>query len=73
MNVGIGKSTSAYMIADPLAILEENEVHVGFSEVFIDRESGWSDIMLHEVDILVSRSPASLPSDVQKVGFFSKC
>ena len=67
MNIEIGKSTNAYMIADPLALLEENEVHIGFSSMFRDPKSGWSEIMLHDIDILVSRSPALLPSDVQKV------
>lgn len=67
MNIGVGRSTFAFMIADPLAILEEGEVHFGFSQVFKDPRSGWSDNMLHDVDILVSRSPALLPSDIQKV------
>ncbi|KAI4153096.1 MAG: hypothetical protein L6R39_001666, partial [Caloplaca ligustica] len=49
------------MIADPLAILEEGEVHICFSTPF-DRE-----LMLHDVDLLVARLPAVLPSDVQKV------
>ena len=55
------------MIADPLAVLEEGEVHVGFSALFQDPKSGWSDVMLHDIDILVARSPALLPSDIQKV------
>ena len=67
MNIELGKSTYAYMIADPLAILEENEVHFGFSGMFRDTKSEWSEVMLHDMDILVSRSPALLPSDVQKV------
>ncbi|KAL9609212.1 MAG: hypothetical protein Q9167_006010, partial [Letrouitia subvulpina] len=67
MYIGLGRSTSALMIADPLAVLEEGQVHMGFSSVFNDRKSGWSDIMLHNIDILVARSPALLPSDIQKV------
>ncbi|KAL8793337.1 MAG: hypothetical protein Q9195_004114 [Heterodermia aff. obscurata] len=67
MNIELGKSTYAFMIADPLAILEENEVHVGFSSMFRDTKSEWSEVMLHNIDILVSRSPALLPSDIQKV------
>lgn len=55
------------MIADPLAVLEEGEVHFGFSSTFQDPDSGWSDVMLHDIDVLVARSPARLPSDVQKV------
>lgn len=67
MNIGLGQSTSAYMIADPLAILEEDEIHLGFSGVFHDSKSGFDQSMLHNVDVLVARSPAHLPSDIQKV------
>ena len=70
MNIELGKSTYALMIADPLAILEENEVHVGFSSMFRDTKSEWSEVMLHDMDILVSRSPALLPSDIQKVSTY---
>ena len=70
MNIELGKSTFALMIADPLAILEENEVHVGFSSMFRDTKSDWSEVMLHNMDILVSRLPALLPSDVQKVSIY---
>lgn len=68
MNIGVGKSTYAFMIADPLAILEENEVHLGFSSNFKDPKDGWEQVLLHDVDALVARLPALLPSDVQKVG-----
>lgn len=67
MNIELGRSTYAFMIADPLAVLEENEVHIGFSSMFRDSKSGWSDGMLHDMDILVARLPALLPSDIQKV------
>ncbi|KAL8655036.1 MAG: hypothetical protein Q9226_003197 [Calogaya cf. arnoldii] len=61
MNIGVVKSTYAYMIADPLAVLEEGEVHISFSTPF-EHET-----MLHEIDLLVARLPAALPSDIQKV------
>ncbi|MCJ1464994.1 hypothetical protein MMC07_003609 [Pseudocyphellaria aurata] len=67
MNISIGKSTSALMIADPLAILEPNEIHLGFSSTFRDSKSRWEDSMLHDTDVLVARLPALLPSDIQKV------
>ena len=70
MHIELGKSTYAIMIADPLAILEENEVHIGFSGMFRDTKSEWSEVMLHNIDILVSRSPALLPSDIQKVSTY---
>ena len=71
MNISIGRSTYALMIADPLAVLEENEIHIGFSSVFKDLQSGFQDTMLHNLDVLVARSPATLPSDVQKVVIYS--
>ena len=67
MDVNIGQSTFAYMLADPLAVLEENEVHLSFSHAFQDAKSGFDETMLHDLDVLVARLPAHLPSDVQKV------
>lgn len=67
MNIGLGQSTYPYMIADPLAILDEDEIHLGFSSVFHDPKSGFDQSMLHNIDVLVARFPAHLPSDVQKV------
>ena len=68
MKISIGKSTYAFMIADPLAILEENQIHLGFSSSFRDSKDGWEQVLLHETDVLVARSPALLSSDIQKAG-----
>ena len=67
MNIGLAESTYAFMIADPLAILEEDEVHIAFSSAFRDHKTGVDQTMLHDIDVLVARSPAHLPSDIQKV------
>lgn len=67
MDVNIGQSTFAYMLADPLAVLEEDEVQLSFSHAFQDSKSGFDETMLHDLDVLVARLPAHLPSDVQKV------
>lgn len=67
MKIGLAESTYAFMIADPLAILEENEVHIAFSSAFRDHKTGVDQTMLHDIDVLVARSPAHLPSDIQKV------
>ena len=69
MHIALGRSTNAFMIADPLAVLDEGEIHIGFSGVFRDAKSAFSDSMLHNIDVLVARNPAHLPSDIQKVGF----
>ncbi|KAH0558372.1 hypothetical protein GP486_004968 [Trichoglossum hirsutum] len=63
----VGQSTYAYCVADPLGVLEEGEVHFGFSTTFKDPRSGFQDTLLHDIDVLVARLPALLPSDVQKV------
>ena len=67
MNISVGRSTQALMIADPLAVLEEDEVHIGFSNLFHDPKSRWAETMIHDVDVLVARLPALLPSDIQRV------
>ena len=67
MKIGLAESTYAFMIADPLAVLEDNEVHIAFSTAFKDHKTGVDQIMLHDIDVLVARSPAYLPSDIQKV------
>ena len=67
MRIGVGRSTILLMIADPLAVLEEGEVHVGFSNSFIDPKSNFQDTLLNNLDLLVARLPAHLPSDIQKV------
>ena len=66
MNIGLELSTNAFMIADPLNVLEENEVHIGFSRPFKDAQ-GFDQFMLHDVNVLVARLPAHLPSDIQRV------
>ena len=67
LKISLGRSTSAFMIPDPLAVLEENEIHLGFSNSFSDPKSGFSDVMLHDMDVLVARLPAHFSSDIQKV------
>lgn len=67
MKIRLDESTNAFMIADPLAVLEENEVHIAFSTGFKDQKTGMDLHMLHDIDVLVARSPAHLPSDIRKV------
>ncbi|KAI1422822.1 hypothetical protein F5Y12DRAFT_716955 [Xylaria sp. FL1777] len=67
LNVKIGRSTYAYMVIDFRGILQEDEVHLGFSSKFIDEQSGFSETFLHGVDVLVARTPAHYPSDIQRV------
>ena len=68
LHIGLGRSTLALMVADPLDVLEEDEIHLGFDSAFTDPKSQFSDTMLHDMDVLVARDPALLPSDIQRVG-----
>lgn len=67
MNILIGCSTSAFMVVDFLGILEENEIHLGFSSSFKDEQTGFCETFIHGMDVLVARSPAHFPSDIQRV------
>ncbi|OIW32897.1 hypothetical protein CONLIGDRAFT_569861 [Coniochaeta ligniaria NRRL 30616] len=67
LNIRVGRSAYIYMVVDFWNVLEENEVHVAFSSKFQDPQGKFSDILLHDVDVLVARSPAHLVSDIQRV------
>lgn len=66
MQVRVPLSTSLFCIADPFGCLEPNEIHVGFSERWNDLENDFSENELDGVEVLVGRSPALLPSDIQR-------
>lgn len=65
LRIRVGKSTYAYMLVDFWDVLEPGEVHLCFSSKFNDGTDELSD--LDRIDVLVARSPAHLPSDIQKV------
>ncbi|KAL9618121.1 MAG: hypothetical protein Q9160_007128 [Pyrenula sp. 1 TL-2023] len=64
--ITIPRSTYVYCIADPYGVLAEDEIHLGFSENWKDSKTGFSDNIVDGVEVLVSRSPALLPSDIQR-------
>jgi hypothetical protein len=64
LKVPISCSTYVYCIADPYGVLKEDEVQLAFSRPW-DKHGSY-DTELDGIDILVARSPAHLPSDVQK-------
>jgi RNA dependent RNA polymerase len=66
LQIRIPCSTYLYCVADPYGILEPNEVHLSFSEVWKDPVSGFKESFVDGRDILVARLPALLPSDVQR-------
>ena len=63
----VGRSTNVFAIADPLGCLNPGEVHLAFSENFVDEQSGSNDMMLHDVELVIGRQPALRGSDMQKV------
>lgn len=63
-------STNAYMAVDFSGVLKPGEVHLSFSSAFT--VDGFSDTQLEDMDILVARSPAHFPSDIQKVRVVSR-
>lgn len=67
LNIKVGRSTYAYMVVDFHGVLEEDEIHLGFSSRFRDEQSGFSETFLHGFDVLVARSPAHYVSDIQRV------
>jgi hypothetical protein len=67
LNIRVGCSAYIYMVVDFWNVLEEGEVHVAFSSKFQDAQGKFSDVLLHDMAVLVARSPAHLVSDIQKV------
>ncbi|KAF8131526.1 RNA dependent RNA polymerase-domain-containing protein [Boletus edulis] len=65
-HIPIMESCEAYIVPDPYGVLEEGQVHFKSSEPIINPSTGeQTDIILG--DVLVSRNPTRLPSDIQKV------
>jgi RNA dependent RNA polymerase len=66
MQIRVPLSAFLFCIADPFGCLEPGEIHVGFSERWNDLEHNFSENELNGVEVLVGRSPALLPSDIQR-------
>ncbi|KAK8121515.1 RNA-dependent RNA polymerase SHL2 [Apiospora kogelbergensis] len=65
LNIRIRQSTNVFMVVDFERVLKPGEVHLCFSSKFDDGVGEVTD--LDGMDVLVSRCPAHLPSDIQKV------
>lgn len=70
MNIRVPCSAYLFMVVDFSSCLEEDEVHVSFSTKF--QVDGFCDTLLENMDVLVSRAPSHLPSDIQRVRVVSK-
>jgi hypothetical protein len=67
LNPRVGRSTYVFAVADPIGCLRPGEIYLAFSERFVDQQSGFCDMMLHDVEVVVARQPALRGSDIQKV------
>jgi hypothetical protein len=66
LKITVDKSASVYMVPDFDGVLEPDEVYIDISS-FRDESAGLSTVDLFGKEILVTRSPAHLLSDIQKV------
>lgn len=67
LNIRIGCSAYLFMVIDFENVLEEGQVHIGFSDRFRSDTDDWEGTMVYGRDVLVARSPAHFPSDIQRV------
>lgn len=66
MWIQVPHSTVVFCVPDPLGVLAEDEVYLGFSSPKEHPETGLIEWWLDNVDVVVARNPAYLPSDMQK-------
>ncbi|KDQ17270.1 hypothetical protein BOTBODRAFT_156039 [Botryobasidium botryosum FD-172 SS1] len=59
-------SLDAFVVPDPFGVLEEGEISVRLSKPVIDLVTGL-EVSAIEGDVLVTRHPCKVPSDIQKV------
>ncbi|KAJ9302273.1 hypothetical protein DTO271G3_1139 [Paecilomyces variotii] len=64
LHISVPCSTTAYCVADPYGVLEENEVHLMFSYRW--NVDGFNDIALTDIDVVIGRHPALGSTDIQK-------
>ncbi|PCH44937.1 hypothetical protein WOLCODRAFT_56552, partial [Wolfiporia cocos MD-104 SS10] len=65
-HIEVPMSCTAYIVPDPLGVLEPGEIHLKSSRRnLLDQEGRLTDIVLG--DVLVTRHPCKVPTDVQKV------
>lgn len=67
LNIKIGCSAYLFMLVDFEGVLEEGQVHIAFGDRFRSETGDWEGTMVHDVDVLVARSPAHFTSDIQRV------
>ncbi|KAH9209269.1 RNA dependent RNA polymerase-domain-containing protein [Leptodontidium sp. 2 PMI_412] len=71
LKIKVGRSAYLYMVPDFWGVLEPDEVYIDFSS-FTDGINGLSNVALDGSEVLVARSPAHYPSDIQSVKAVTK-
>ncbi|KAL2062015.1 hypothetical protein VTL71DRAFT_6281 [Oculimacula yallundae] len=71
LKIKVGRSAYLYMVPDFWGVLEPDEVYIDFSS-FTDSINGLSSVALDGSEVLVARSPAHYPSDIQRVKAVAK-
>ncbi|RMZ79804.1 hypothetical protein DV738_g3248, partial [Chaetothyriales sp. CBS 135597] len=69
MKIPVPQSAYVYCVPDLCGVLEEGEIHLGFTVPWNDPVKGISGSFVTGCDGLVGRNPANLPSDIQRVRF----
>ena len=67
MKIPVQASAHLVGVADPTNVLEADTIHVSFGEPFVDAATGERICHLDGRDVLITRFPLQLPSDIYKV------
>lgn len=67
LRIKIPHSSMTFCAVDPIGVLEPGQIHLAFTHPRIHPISDFSENYLDEIDVLVTRNPAYLASDIQLV------
>ena len=67
LHIKVEHSTSFFCVADPYHVLAPGEVFLNFSTPRENPVTKLKQCCIYDIDVLVGRNPAQLPSDMQKV------
>ena len=67
LHIKVEHSTSVFCVADPYHVLAPGEVFLKFSTMKENPATKLKQSCIYDIDVLVGRNPAHLPSDMQKV------
>ncbi|KAK5058516.1 hypothetical protein LTR84_010779 [Exophiala bonariae] len=67
LKIKVPNSTVVFCAPDPLGVLQPGEVHMGFTKSINDPRTGVPENNLDNIQVLLARNSAYLPSDIQQV------